>query len=140
MNANTNFFDISLDDIADLPEFKNFPPGAYQVAVSLEKKDINKHPAVVFNLKCIKVLELVDPDSEEIAEGTESNVSYMMDNEFGAGKFKAIVAPLAELCETRNVAEIIRKAKNVSALVVIGSRKAKETNKEYMELISLEVF
>ena len=139
MNANTNFFDISLDDIADLPEFKNFPPVAYQVEVSLEKKDINKHPAVVFNLKCIKVLELVDPDSEEIAEGTESNVSYIMDNEFGAGKFKAIVAPLAELYETRNVAEIIRKAKNVSALVVIGSRKAKETNKEYMELISLEI-
>ena len=38
-----------------------------------------------------------------------------------------------------NVAEIIRKAKNVSALVVIGSRKQKETNKEYMELISLEI-
>lgn len=139
MNANTNFFDISLDDIADLPEFKNFPPGAYQVEVSLERKDINKHPAVVFNLKCLKVLELVNPDDEEIAEGTESNVSYMMDNEFGAGKFKVIVAPLAELYETRNVAEIIRKSQKVQALAVIGSREAKEKNKVYMELISLEL-
>lgn len=134
-----SFFNISLDDIADLQEFKPFPPGAYQVKVSLEKKIVNKHPSIEVGLTSIKVLELVDPSEEEVKPGTECNVLFMLDNEVGAGKFKKIITPLADYYETRDVQEIVRKAKNVECMVVVTQRTNSDTKKVYMDLVSIDV-
>ena len=148
MNTNTkqitdrdldNLLDISLDDIADLPEFTNFPPGAHTVSIKLEKKVVNNHPCVELGMTLISTEELADPTSEPVAPGSESSVLFMLDNEFGAGKFKKIVKPLAESLMTTSVKEVIEHSKGMECLVVTSIRKNKEKTQSYMDIVSLQV-
>ena len=54
MNANTqvsidSILDSTLDDLADMPEFKPFPAGAHKCTFDFEAKTINGKPAVKSN-------------------------------------------------------------------------------------------
>lgn len=150
MNTNTNekqisdadldsLLDLQLDDIADLPEFKVFPPGAYTCTIEFTKKVINNHPSVELKLVVVEVQELTDPSSEVMIAGTESSVAFMMDNEFGAGKFKKVMAPLAEHFGTTSVLKIIDESKGLECLVVTTTRQSKDKKNTYLDIVSLQV-
>jgi hypothetical protein len=142
MTTTTDFdsiLDMQLDDIADLPEFKVFPAGAHRVTIKFEKKEINKHPAMELKLKLIETVEMVQPDEVAPAAGTESSVAFMMDNEFGMGKFKEVLKPLAAHLGFSRVSEIIEQSADMECLVVTKVRQNKEKTQNYLDIVSLQV-
>lgn len=134
-----NLLDLSLDDLVDLPEFKVFPAGAHRCTMKLESKEINKHPAIELKLTLIESVELADPAEEPAAAGTESSVAYMMDNEFGQGKFKEILKPLAAHFGLAKFGEIQEASSGSEVLVVTKQRQNKDKTQTYLEVVSLQV-
>lgn len=144
MNTNTDMnlddlLDISLDDIADLPEFKVFPAGAHRCTMALEKKEINKHPAWELKLVAIETVELADPAEVPLEQGTESSVAFMMDNEFGAGNLKRVITPIAQHFGVSKLGELAEASKGAEVLAVTKTRQNKEKSQTYLEIVSLQV-
>lgn len=142
MNDTTNLdnlLDVSLDDIADLPEFKVFPAGAHRCTISFEKKEINKHPSVELKLKLVETVELTDPAEVAPEAGTESSVAYMLDNEFGQGNMKKVMIPLAQHYGISNVGALMEACKGAECLVVTKQRQNKEKTQTYLDIVSLQV-
>jgi hypothetical protein len=85
--SNDNFdsiLDANLDDLADLPEFANFPAGVHRCTVSMQQKTINNKPAIEVTLTGIETVELSKPEEDKpINAGQTSSAAYFMDNEFG---------------------------------------------------------
>lgn len=129
--------DMNLDDIADLPEFKPFPAGAYHCKFNLESKVVNKHPSIEAKLKLVAVAEMSDPTQVPPNVDDETGVLFMMDNEFGAGKFKEVAKILAPALGTSNVKEIVAKSKNLDVMVVTKVRINKDTKQEYTDIVTL---
>lgn len=131
---------VSLDDLPDLPEFKVYPAGAHRVTISWEKKQIGEHPAVELKTKMIETVELTDPAKDTpVDAGTESSVAYMLDNEFGLGKFKEIMKPLAVHYGTTDLSKILEESNNAECLIVTKLRPNKEKTATYMDITSLQV-
>ena len=136
-----NLLDSTLDDLEDLPSFANYPPGVHKVLASLGMKEINDKKAVELSLKGIETIELVDAaGTEAIKAGDESSMLFMLDNEFGRGKLKAVLAALADTIGSRNNREIIEGTKDVECLIVTSLRKDKnDPDKSYMNIKELQV-
>lgn len=135
-----DLLDITLDDIEDLPSFANFPVGFHRVSLSLSTKKINEHPAIEASLVYIEAIELADPSLEPPKAGDKASLAYMMDNEFGSGKFKELAKPLAATLGTVKVAEIIEQCQNMEVIIATGLRKDKtDPTKEYMDIKELAV-
>ena len=140
-NANIDaLLAISLDDLPDLPEFKVYPAGAHRVSIAFEKKQIGDHPAVELKLTMIETVELADATKDTPVEaGTESSLAFMLDNEFGLGKFKEIMKPLAEHFGTGSITQILEESKGTECLVVTKVRQNKEKTQTYLDITSLQV-
>lgn len=122
-----DLLDSTLDDLADLPEFKPFPPGAHRVILKFEKKTVNKHPSVELKLTAKETLELVNPTKDTPLEpGTETNVLYQLDNDFGQGKFKEALVPLGEHLGLTKLKDIMEAANGMEVTVVTTIRKNKD--------------
>lgn len=148
MNTNTNApaFDMAsllqgtLDDLADMPEFKNFPAGTHRCRIFISQKEVAGHPSFELLMKHMETLELTDPTQTPPAPSDEASTLYMMDNELGQGSFKKLLKSLVEGGITgANVSELIQNANNSECLVVTGLRKKKGTTKEYMDVVELQV-
>jgi hypothetical protein len=139
-----SLLDGTLDDIADLPSFKPWPTGAYKAVLTLTQKEISKHPAVEAKFKLIEILQLAD--ASEVAEedipkvGDESSMAFMLDNEFGQGNFKKIMAASTEKFGTASNREHISNMQNAEVNVVLTVRPDK-TDKEkfYQQLTEIAV-
>lgn len=134
-----SLLDGSLDDLADLPEFAVFPAGAHRCTISFERKEINKHPAIELKMKLIETIEMADPTQTPMAANTESSVAFMLDNEFGQGKFKEVMKPLASHFGISKPTEIMEQAKGTECLVVTKQRQNKEKTQTYLDVVSLQV-
>lgn len=134
-----SMLDVSLDDIADLPEFLVLPAGAYRATINFEAKKINEHPAVEAKLTVLEVLELAAPDATPPEAGAESSVAYMMDNEFGQGNFKKLVKPLCEQHGLTNLSQVIAASQGMEVVVVTKQRKNKDKTATYLDIVSLQV-
>ena len=134
-----SMLDVSLDDIADLPEFLVYPAGAYRVTINFDAKKINEHPSVETKLKMLEVLELSDPSATPPEVGAESSVAYMMDNEFGQGNFKKLVKPLCEHHGITNLAQVIAASQGMEVMVVTKQRMNKDKTQTYLDIVSLAV-
>lgn len=135
-----SLLDATLDDLADLPEFKTFPNGAHKVVIEFEKKEVNKHPSIELKMTAVETLELADPAKDEpLAAGTTGNVLYMLDNEFGQGKLKEIIKPLAAHLGVSKISEVIEQAKGMEVVVVTKVRQNKDKTQSYTDVSKLEV-
>jgi len=132
--------DAQLEDLADLPEFKVFPPGTHRVSVTFGTKEINQHPAVEMKMKMIDTVELANVSDETPAPGDECGVAFMLDNEFGQGNLKQVMLPLAAACGTGSIGETIQAANGMEVTVTTGLRADKnDKDKKYMSIKSLMV-
>jgi len=131
--------DSQLDDLADLPEFLVFPAGAHKVTITLESKEVNKHPSIECKMKVVETLELANPTDTPMVAGTESSVLYMLDNEFGVGKFKELMKPLAAHFGGTSVRETMASAQGAEVVVVTTVRTNKATKVSYTDIKSLSV-
>lgn len=138
----SNLLDVNLDDLADLPEFVVPPAGAYNATVlSVEEKKIGEHPAVEMKFKLIETLELASPTDAPVAPGTECSVSFMLDNEFGIGGLKAVLAPMKAALGTSTARETMAAAAGLSVMLVTKVRNGKGDNadKKYLGIHKIEV-
>ncbi len=136
-----SILDGTLDDLADLAEFKPFPVGTHRAILSMEQKVVNKHPCVEAKLKAVETVELPSgSDAEPVSVGQEATVLYMLDNELGQGKFKKLLKQLAESYGTdKTNREIMEAAQGSEVLVVTTLRANKEKTKMYMDIDSIAV-
>ena len=133
-----SLLDLTLDDLSDMPSFENFCPGTHLVSLSLEWKDINGKTAVEAKIKLIETLEQADPSTKAPSPDDECNTAYMMDNEYGQGKFKVIAAPIAVQLGITNLVQLVEEAKNLECVVVTGLRTdKKDLTRNYLDIKSL---
>lgn len=134
-----SLLDGTLDDLADLPEFKVFPAGAHRCTMKFERKEIGTHPAMELKLTLLETMELKEADEVAPNPGTESSVAFMLDNEFGVGNLKKILKPLAEHLGITKVSDIIAESAGLEVLVVTKIRQNKEKTQNYLDVVSLQV-
>jgi hypothetical protein len=134
--------DGTLDDLADLPEFKNYAPGAHKVIITFEQKKVNNKPCFEVKLTGIETVELADATNEEygpITTGQEASILFQMDNEFGQGKFKKLLGALASHYGTATNRATIEAANKAEVLVVTTLRPNKDKTKMYMDIDAISV-
>jgi hypothetical protein len=135
-----SLLDSTLDDLADLPEFKVFPPGAHKVTiVSMEPKKIGEHPAWEVRFKLVEHMELTNPEEQPMLAGSECSVSYMMDNEFGQGAFKDLCKPLAANTGIGSMRDLKDAVKGTEVMIVTKQRQNKDKTATYLDVKKLEV-
>jgi hypothetical protein len=135
-----DILDGTLDDLADLPEFKPFPNGVHSCTVSFERKKVNEHPCVEVKLKMQETVELADPEKDTAPEkGSEASVLYMLDNEIGQGKFKELMGVFAAVNPEMKLGDLLKEHNNASVLVVTSQRGNKEKTKMYQDITSIQL-
>jgi hypothetical protein len=139
-----SILDGTLDDLADMPEFKAYPVGTHRCTMNwtnkTAKKDwINGHPAYVLDLKAIETLELANTEDTPLTAGDETGIMFMLDNELGQGSFKKILTALAESFGAMSNRELIAASANAEVLVVTKQRANKEKTKSYTDVVELKV-
>lgn len=135
-----SILDANLDDLADLPEFASFPAGVHRCTVSLTKKEINSKPAIEVKLVAIETVELSKPEEDKpVNAGQVSSAAYFLDNEFGQGAFKKLVAPLAASLGVYSLRELLEQAEGTEVEAVTAFRKNKKTGEEYFDIKKLIV-
>lgn len=135
--------DSSLDDLADLPEFKLFPAGAYNVTIELTPKAMGDNPGVELKVTNMGVVELSDPTAEVPAEGATTSVGFLLNNEFGQGALKEVLKSLKEglnISQPISNRDLMEAAKGAQCMVVLTTRTdKKDATKTYQGLKSLQV-
>jgi hypothetical protein len=143
MNANVNsslsLLDSTLDDLADMPEFKVYPNGAHIVTISFEEKSVNDHPCVELKMVAVSTEELANPEDTPLVAGDTGSVLYMLDNEFGQGSLKAVLKPLGQYFGIGNLREIMDAANGAECMVVTKQRQNKEKTQTYLSVTSINV-
>jgi len=134
--------DGTLDDLADMPEFKPYNPGLHRCAVSITQKKVNDFP--VFEV-ALKNKETVEPAAGEdpVAEGAETSCMYFMKHsnpkvaELGQGKFKMILAAAAVHFGAKSNRELINDINGSEAIVATGLRDNKEKTKKFTDIVEM---
>lgn len=144
-NAMTDLLAGSLDDLADMPEYKPYPAGAHRVTFHVEEKQINNKPAVEFKFKYVEALELTNPEETPPKAGDEAQVLCILTNndgtrnEFSEGTIKMVAAALKESFPGSNVREILSAAKGAEVVIVTSIRKGKDGRPDNMNLKQIAV-
>ena len=136
--------DGTLDDLADLPEFKPYPAGSYIVGLSIKDKTavkdrINGHPGFEFKLKMQEVLELNDKEATPPAVGDETSILYLLDNEIGQGNFKNIMKASAEHFGAKSNRELLADLQGATVMVITKQRANKDKTKMYDDIVEMKV-
>lgn len=135
----SDLLDANLDDLADLPEFKPYPNGAHKVTIKWEQKKVNDHPALELKLKAIETVELADASEQPLQAGAETSVLYMLDNEFGQGKLKEFIKPLAEHLGVTKIGQVVEQSNGMEVVVVTKIRQNKDKTQSYTDISKVTV-
>lgn len=140
MSDMDNLLDATLDDIADLPEFKPFPAGAHRCLLTLESKEIAGHPAVEATFTLQETIEQSNPEDAPSKPQDTANSAFFLDNEFGQGNLKKLVAPIAEALGYSTLREIVEGTKGVEVLIISAVQIDKnDDTKKYLKVKELQV-
>lgn len=136
-----SLLDGTLDDIADLPEFKPFPAGMHQVSIVMTQKEINKKPSIELAMTYVEPMELSDPSDVPPKAGDTSNLVFFLDNELGQGQFKEVIKALKPVYGT-NGSNRDTMNESAGAVVAVVTKLRKDKNDEtkvYTQLQKLEL-
>jgi hypothetical protein len=147
MNAQTNvqaqddmadLLDDSIDDLADLPEFKPYPAGAHRATIYFSEKEVNGAAYRVIDMKAIETLELNDPVADQpLVAGAETSVMYQKDNVFAQGKFKPIIVAIANHFGTKSISDAMNQGNGMEVTVITKIRENKDKTQKYTDLHSI---
>ena len=130
-NAYDSLLDANIDDLADLPEFANFPAGSHRATLSITQKPINGKPMMEVKLTGIETVELAKPEEDKpISSGQVSSALYDLSNEFAQGAFKKLIAPVAASLGVSSIRELIEQAEGTEVEAVTSYRKGKKKEGE----------
>jgi hypothetical protein len=151
MNTDKDFdmdslLDGTLDDLADMPEFKPFPAGTHRVTVHFEQKLVNNFPGFEIKFKALETVELpAGSTAEPLIKGAETSVFYFFKHnnpitaELGQGKFKEIMKSLATHFGPHTNRELLEAAAGAECLVTTDVRKGKQAGQVYTDILALQV-
>jgi len=136
--------DGTLDDLADLPEFKPFPVGTHAVVLTIVDKTapkdrVNNHPGFEVKMKAVETLELANSDDTPLVAGAETSVLYLLDNPIGQGSFKKLLASAAEHFGAKSNRELIADLQGATVAVVTRQRQNKEKTQTYTDIVEMKV-
>jgi len=146
MNAQTNpdlitdidaLLDGTLDDLADAPEFKPFPPGLHHVTCTLVRKKVGKNDCFELGLKAIETKELASAEDTPLKAGDESSVLFNLTNEYGQGDFKKLMSAAAAQFGAKKIAELVADVQNADALVLTKLQSNKEKTATYLKITEI---
>lgn len=127
-----SILDSTLDDLADVPEFKPFAAGSHMATLNLEVKDIQNKPAVEWKLTHIETLELADPTGTPPKAGDICSGAFIFvandgtPNELAQGQFKALLKPLQAHFGTASNRDTIEAAQGAQVVVTMSQRAGKK--------------
>ena len=150
MTQATDNFDIdamldgTLDDLADLPEFKPYPAGTHAVILTIvdktaAKNRVNNHPGFEVKMKAVETLELANSDETPLVAGAETSVLYLLDNPIGQGSFKKLLASAAEHFGAKSNRELIADLQGATVAVVTRVRDNKDKTQKYTDIVEMKV-
>lgn len=147
LNMNIDaLLDGTLDDLADMPEFKPFPVGAHKCTMKMEVKKVGEFQAVELGLTAIETVELPAGSTEApVNAGDNTNVLYFLTHsnpkvaELGQGKFKEIMKALAAHFGAKSNRELMADGNGAEVLAVTDVRPNKEKTKTYTDVVSITV-
>jgi len=135
-----NLLDTTLDDLADLPTFQPFSPGAHRVTASFGTKEISGKAAVTLDFKLVETLELADPQDAMPKEGDESNTMFMLDNEYAQGNLKRLSKPFSEALQLTTIREVVEQVKEVECIIITAIRiDKKDPDKKYLDVKEIQI-
>jgi len=132
--------DGTLDDMADLPEFRPFPVGTYSAQFSI-LNDPKKSKLVYFvKLKVLETVELADATEAPLEVGAEAQVRYDLSNEYGQGAFKKLLKVLADHFGAKSNRELVAEAANPIDVVVVTKHNVNKKNGQvYTDIVELQI-
>lgn len=138
-----SLLDGTLDDLADVPEFKPYPAGSHVVIINwvdkTKKADwINGHPGYELKMKYQEPVELSDATQVPPEKNAETSVLYLLDNELGQGKFKQILAVASEKFGAMSNRELIAASQNATCVVVTKQRSNKDKTQTYTDIVEIQ--
>lgn len=156
MSENTAAVDMnsllnsSVDDLADLKEFKPLPIGSYIFLFDWKTNDSPAGVKFIFTVK--EVLELADPSDENVAQANEPGANETIlfifntkdgkPNTMGQGELKNIVKDVfLPVFGGDTTMEVMDNAKGAEVRVVLGHRSVTKDGEThvYPKLKSLEL-
>jgi hypothetical protein len=150
-NLNMNIdqlLDGTLDDLADVPEYKDIPAGVHRCNINFELKQVGdkKFSAVQVTLTAIETVELPAGATEGAEKGLKSNVLLFLQHDnpmvaqMGQGKFKEIMKALAASYGDQSPRALMEAAQNSEVLAVTSFRQDKrDKTKQYFQLDGITV-
>lgn len=137
-----SLLDGNLDDLADIPEFKNYPEGSHKVKISWEiNKDVEwggkKKKIQVMKCEAIETLELAqtkDDEGNEILPVTEGQVqifNFDFTNEWSQGEFKLVMAGLAASMGPKSPRVLMQESQGFECAITTTLRRRKDDKTKY---------
>lgn len=129
--------DGTLDDLADIPEFKPYPPGSYLLDFSLEAD--KKVKSVFYGRMKVKgVKELADTSMTPPEVGAETGTRFDLANEFGQGNLKKVFIAMTDKFGKKMNREYIEMLKNpVEVIAITDQRPNKDKTVWYTNLVEI---
>lgn len=141
-----SLLDGTLDDLADIPEFKPFPAGAHICTATFvdkatdPKNHVNKHPGYELNLVAKETAELSDPTNDQpLVPGAKTSILFLLDNPIGQGNFKKVLKAVAEKFGAATPRELVAQVNNLEILIVTKVRQNKEKTQSYTDMVEITV-
>lgn len=154
LDAMDALLDGTLDDLADIPEFRQYPIGAHKVKIEwnlthtitgvYNKKDDESSGLKKFvQLKCtaIETVEMPAGSTDAPLEpGAPMQQNFDLTNEWAQGAFKVIMTALAQHYGAKSNRELIKDSEGAECVVTIKHRKdKKDKEKFYAQIDNLMV-
>lgn len=146
MSDINSILDGTLDDLADLPEFKPFPVGSHRVVINWEMKEISKQTCPVMKMKAIETVELANSDDTPVSKDQSVDIAFMFKkkdgtrNEIGEGQFKEVMKSLAEHYGAKSNRELIAESNGAECIVTTKLRADKDDkDKLYTTIVAIGV-
>lgn len=122
---------FSMEDLADIPEFRTFPAGDHVVNTTFEVKKSKKlAPMVVVTFKAIETAELVNEADTPLREGETNKFYCMLNSEYGQADLRKIIGPIATATGTSNLADIISAVNEEGGVNLLITTYQREDKKE----------
>lgn len=138
-----DILDKSIDDLADLPEFKAPHEGVYGLRVSVEMKVINEKPAFIAHFVVNDCKELANaaevPESEISKAGDKFDIAFIVKdkdgnkNEIAEGFFKKFMAPFHAHYNEKSIKVLITGplAEGVDITAKVSRKKRRGEEEKY---------
>lgn len=145
-----SILDQQLEDLADLPEFLVPPAGSYIMRIKdFSVKEIAGKEAAEVKLVVVSTQELTNPVDEStpetkahtypVADGTETSLAFMLDNEFGVGNLKRFTTPIAAALFVSTTRDAMEGSKGMELFMTTKVRVAKKDGARYFDFITVDV-